>query len=165
MSDFPIQKSAPDQLAGGQKLPLEGSDEQYSRVGYRGTQEFPLTGRPGTPVNNDQAASTVSPNTANGAGSRPPENISGMNAGGGRAISVKPVDSNNLEGSNQGDHRAPSTDSAKASLQRAANGAGGPRGTAGQFPNGKRDATLGSFSKDSNNQTFPGNTADSDAGN
>lgn len=165
MSDFPIQKNAPDALPGGQRLPLENSEEQYSRCGYKGSQIFPLTGKPGTPVNNDQQARAISPNDANGAASRAPENVSGLNAGAGRAIGVKVVDSNNLEGSNKGDHRSKPGDTAAASVQRAANGVGGPRGTAGQFPNGKRDATLGSFSKDSSNQTFPGNLSDSDAGN
>lgn len=155
MSDFPIQKSAPDPLSGGQKLPREGSQEQYDRCGFKGSQIFPITGRPGTPVNNDQAASTVSPNTANGAGSRPPENVSGLNAGSGRATSVKPVDSRTIEGSTPGDHRTASKDTAASSLHQAAEGQGGPRSTRGQFPNGKNDAVNGSFGKDYHSQQFP----------
>lgn len=154
----PIQKSAADQLPGGQKLPLEGSDEQYSRSGYRGTQVFPLTGRPGAEVNNDVAASTVSPNTANGAGSRPPENVSGLNAGSGRAISVQPVDARNIEGSYKGDTRRAPGDTAKSSLAKAADN-GGPRQRVGQFANN------GKTPQDAGFRSFPGNTADSDAGN
>lgn len=155
MSDFPIQTSAPDQLAGGQRLPMEGSDEQYDRCGYKGSQVFPLTGRPGKQVDNDQPASVVSPNVAAGAGSRPPESVSGLNAGDGRGISIKVVDSNNLQGSNKGDHRAPSSDTAKSSLTQAAQGANGPRNRAGQFPSGKNDAVNGSFGTDYHSQQFP----------
>jgi len=153
----PIQKSAPDQLSGGQRLPLEGSDEQYSRAGYKGSQVFPNTSRKGAEVNNDVAASTISPNTANGAGSRPPENVSGLNAGSGRAIAVKPVDSRTIEGSSPGDHRAPSSDTAKSSLHQAAEGQGGPRSSTGQFPNGRADTAGkgGSFGNEHSNQSFP----------
>jgi hypothetical protein len=80
--------------------------------------------------------------------------VSGLNAGSGRGITITPVGSRTIEGSTPGDHRAPSTDTAAASVQRAANGAG-VRGSVGQFPNGKRDATLGSFSKDCANQSYP----------
>lgn len=162
MSDttIKIQTTAPDQLAGGQ-APLTPPPE---RRGNEHNQVFPLTGRPGVQIDNDVAARTVSPNSAAGAASRPSGSVSGLNAGSGRGISVKPVDCRTITGSTPGDHRAPSPDTTAASVQRAANGAG-VRGPVGQFPNGKRDAVLGSFSGDHSNQTFPGDTADSDAGN
>ena len=130
MSDFPIQTTSLDELKGGQK-PLVSDDR---RGNEHCSQVFPLTGRPGKQVDNDQAASTVSPNNANGAASRPSGSVSGINAGSGRAISVQAVDSNNLQGSNKGDHRAPSKDTAKASLAKAADN-GGPRQPSGQFAN------------------------------
>ena len=49
---------------------------------------------------------------------RPSENVSGMNSGAGRSINVRPVDCHTVQGSTPGDHRAPSPDTAKASLQR-----------------------------------------------
>jgi len=152
MSDFPIQ-SSPAVPVGAQR-PLEGDDEQYSRCGFKGTQVFPMTGRPGTPVNNDQAASAVKPNLENGAASRPSASVSGLNAGSGLGVAVKPVDRRTIEGSTPGDSRCKPGDTAAASVQRAANGAG-VRGPVGQFPNGKRGATLGSFSKDHANQSYP----------
>jgi hypothetical protein len=151
MSEFPIQTTSLDELKGGQR-PLVSDDR---RGNEHWSQVFPLTGRPGKQVDNDQPGSAVKPNDANGAGSRPPENVSGMNAGSGRAISVTPVDSNNLEGSNKGDHRSKPGDTAKSSLTQAAQGANGPRNHVGQFPNGKNDAVNGSFGKDYHSQQFP----------
>jgi hypothetical protein len=69
---------------------------------------------------------------------------------------AKPVDARNIgEGSYKGDTRNKPGDTAKASLFEAAVGAGGPRQPSGQFPNGKRDAKLGSFSGDHSDQSFP----------
>jgi hypothetical protein len=59
------------------------------------------------PPNGQQ--SPVKPNNANGAASRPSENVSGMSLGGVN-VSVKPVGANHLEGSNQGDHRPKAAD-------------------------------------------------------
>lgn len=149
MSDFKIQTTAPDQLQGG--------DHFVERRGNEASQVFPLTGKPGSPINNDQAASTVSPNTANGAASRPKESVSGMNAGSGRAIDVKRVDRRTIEGSTPGDHRAPSKDVAKASLTQAAEGQGGPRSSTGQFPNGRADTAGkgGSFGNEHADRSYP----------
>lgn len=158
MSDFPIQTSSPEELSGGQR-PMTPE-----RRGNEHNQVFPLTGAKSIEVNNDQAASTVSPNNANGAATRPSGDVSGMNTGFGRSTVARPVDARNIEGSYKGDTRTKPGDTAKASLDRAADN-GGPRRPSGQFPNGRRDATLGSFSKDGANQNFPGNLADSDAGN
>lgn len=77
---------------------------------------------------------------------------------------AKHVDQRCIEGSYAGDTRK-SGDTAAESVARAANGEGGPRGAVAQFPNGKRDMTLGSFSKDHSHTSFPGNLADSDQGN
>jgi hypothetical protein len=66
---------------------------------------------------------------------------------------IRHVDQRCIEGSYKGDTRK-SGDTASASLARAANGAG-VRGPAGQFPNGKRDMTLGSFSKDHADESYP----------
>src|SRR5580704_16628925 len=82
----PIQTTCLNELKGGQK-PLTSDD----RRGNEHNQVFPLTGRPGTPVNNDQPASAVKPNLENGAASRPSASVSGLNAGSGRGIAVKPV--------------------------------------------------------------------------
>ena len=79
-------------------------------------------------------------------------------------VAVKHVDQRCIEGSYAGDSRNKPGDVSAPSLAKAANG-NGPRGAAGQFPNGHRDQTLGSFSKDSANQNFPGSQADSEAGN
>ena len=147
----PIQTTSLDEIAGGQR-PL--TPPAGDRRGNEHNQVFPLTGRPGVEVNNDQPASTVKPNLANGAASRPAASVSGLNAGSGRGITVTPVGSRTIEGSTPGDHRCKPGDTAAASVQRAANGAG-PRGSAGQFPNGKRDATLGAFSKDHANESYP----------
>jgi hypothetical protein len=132
MSDFKIQTTSLDELAGGQRPLTPPAD----RRGNEYPQSFPLTGAKAVEVNNDQAASVVRPNIANGAGSRPSESVSGLNAGNGRAINVKPVDRRTIEGSTPGDFRK-SGDTAKDSILRAANGQGGPRSPVGQFPNGK----------------------------
>jgi hypothetical protein len=161
MSDFPIQTTALDELAGGQRS-LTPPPE---RRGNEFPQNFPLSGRPGAQIDNDVQAVTVSPNNANGAASRPSESVSGLNAGSGRGITVKPVDCRTITGSTPGDHRTPSPDTAKSSLTQAAVGAGGPRARVGQFPNGRNDAVNGSFGKDYGTKSFPGDTADSDAGN
>ena len=151
MSDFPIQDSAPGALAGGQRTLTP--DE---RRGNEFPQSFPLSGAKFVQVDNDQPASTVKPNNADGAASRPSESVSGMNAGSGRAINVRLVDQKVIAGSGgAGSDSRKSGDTAKDSLGRAANGQGGPRGPVGQFPNGKRDATLGSFSGDHSDQSYP----------
>jgi hypothetical protein len=54
-------------------------------------------------------------------------------------ISTKPVDSKTLAGSYAGDHRAPSSDTAKASLDASADN-GGPRNAVGQFKNSRNDS-------------------------
>jgi hypothetical protein len=153
----PIQKSAPDQLAGGQRLPVEGSDEQYNRCGYKGSQVFPLTGRPGKQVDNDVAAATVSPNNEAGAASRTKEDVSGMNAGSGRSIAVTPVDRKTIQGSYPGDSRRSPGDTARAALHQAAEGQGGPRSSTGQFPNGKNDTAGkgGAFGNEHSNASYP----------
>jgi hypothetical protein len=152
MSDIKIQTTAPDQLAGGQ-APLTPPE----RRGNEFPQSFPLTGRPGVQVDNDQPASTVSPNNANGAGSRPSANVSGLNAGAGRGIAVKPVDRRTIQGSTPGDSRTPSADTAKSSLHQAAEGQGGPRSSTGQFPNGRADTAGkgGAFGNEHSNQSYP----------
>ncbi|MGA9810139.1 MAG: hypothetical protein ACLPH5_04595 [Candidatus Sulfotelmatobacter sp.] len=158
----PIQTTSLNELAGGERE----LTPQPERRGNEFPQNFPLSGRQGVQVDNDVQAATVSPNNANGAASRDKGDISGMNAGGGRGINVKLVDDKVIAGSGgAGSDFRKSGDTAKDSLGRAANGQGGPRGPAGQFPNGKRDATLGSFSKDHAQSSFRGDTADSDAGN
>jgi|SRR5208283_164176 len=159
MSDFPIQKDAPIQLPGGNNF--------VDRRGNEASQVFPNGGRSASSpeVNNNMAARTVSPNSAAGADSRPSSNVSGLNAGAGRAINVRPVDCLTVTGSTPGDHRAPSPDTAAASVQHAAVGVGSPRARVGQFPNGKFDSVNGAFGKDYGTKSFPGDTADSDAGN
>jgi hypothetical protein len=154
MSDFPIQTTSLDEIAGGQR-PL--TPPAGDRRGNEHNQVFPLTGRPGTPVNNDQPARTVSPNNANGAASRPSASVSGLNAGAGRGIVVKPVDCKTITGSTPGDHRAPSKDTAKNSLHQAAEGQGGPRSSRGQFPNGRTDTAGkgGSFGNEHADCSYP----------
>lgn len=149
---IPIQDSAPGQLAGGQ-APLT------ERRGNESNQNMAFSGAKGTvQVDNDQPARTISPNVANGAGSRTPEDVSGMNAGSGRAINIRPVDRRTIEGSTPGDFRSKPGDVAGPSLNRAADN-GGPRAGMNQFPNnGKTDQT-------SAFKSYPGNTSDSDAGN
>jgi hypothetical protein len=153
MSDFPIQTTSLDELAGGQR-PLTPSPD---RRGNEFPQSFPLTGRPGTEVNNDQPARTVSPNTANGAGSRPPESVSGLNAGAGRAIAVK-----NRWLQNDFRQHSGRSQSTVARLREiiVASGSGrtsGPRSSTGQFPNGRADTAGkgGSFGNQHANESYP----------
>jgi hypothetical protein len=147
-------QTAPDPVAGAQK-PL-AADSKKSTHGFdSGFQDTMSICR----------GPNVEAGSASVAGGARNDLNRGMTVTGRAQERAKLVDANHLEGSNKGDHRVHVGDTAVASLQRAANGVGGPRGAAGQFPNGKRDATLGSFSKDSANQNFPGNKADSDAGN
>jgi hypothetical protein len=150
----PIQTSSPDELKGGEHA-LASDPQQYSRCGFTGSQVFPLTGRPGKQVDNDVQASTVSPNNANGAASCDKGDVSNMNVGSGRGISVKEVDARNICGSHKGDTRSNPGDTAKSSLTQAAVGAGSPRGHVGQFPNGKNDAVNGSFGKDFGSKQYP----------
>jgi len=152
------QTTAPDQLAGGQSA-ISDDNEQYSRSAQTRSVVFPLSGKQG--VNVEGSNPRLASPTAN---NRDAATVGGMAVGSPVSASAKPVDSKTIQGSYPGDHRAPSQDTAKASLFKAADN-GGPRASVGQFPNGKRDATLGSFSKDSANESYPGNTADSDAGN
>jgi hypothetical protein len=148
----PIQTTSLNELKGGQK-PLTSDD----RRGNEHNQVFPLTGRLGKEVNNDQPASAVKPNLENGAASRPSASVSGLNAGSGRGISVKPVDRRTIQGSTAGDFRAPSKDTAKNSLHQAAEGQGGPRSSTGQFPNGRADTAGrgGSFGNEHANCSYP----------
>lgn len=152
-SEFPIQTTSLNELKGGQR-PLVSDDR---RGNEHVSQVFPLTGRPGKQVDNDQVASTVSPNNANGAASRPSASVSGMNAGSGRGITVTPVDRRTIEGSTPGDSRRNPGDVAKGSLHQAAEGQGGPRTSSGQFPNGRADTAGkgGSFGNQHSNQPYP----------
>ena len=64
---------------------------------------------------------------------------SGLNVGQNsevKPITVKPVDSKTITGSYAGDHRSPSRDTVKESLNRAADN-GGPRSAVGQFKGSK----------------------------
>ena len=125
-----IQTSSPDELSGGQTPEQALAADLRSRQGHncpqntmsfvRGTQ---------TDIPSGQAAQ-VKPNLQNGAATRPTDLNSGMSLNG-VGIGVKPVDSRTVEGSFPGDHRAPSRDSAAASLRSAADN-GGPRNPAGQ---------------------------------
>ena len=159
MSDFPIQRG-PATPAGAKKVL-----ETDSRRGNEGLAQNTLSFCRGTEVQNDQNSSLVSPNLANGAASRDVGDITGLNAGSGRAANAKPVDARNIAGSYPGDTRRNPGDVAKSSLTQAAVGAGSPRSHVGQFPNGKNDAVNGSFGKDYGTKSFPGATTDSDAGN
>jgi hypothetical protein len=153
MSDFPIQTTSLNELKGGQR-PLVSDDR---RGNEHASQVFPLTGRPGTQVDNDVHASTVSPNNANGAATRDKGDVSGMNVGYGRSVVARPVDARNIEGSFKGDTRCKPGDVAKGSLHQAAEGQGGPRSSAGQFPNGRADTAGkgGSFGNEHANRSYP----------
>jgi hypothetical protein len=126
----------------GAQTPLT-TDEMVSTHGHSQNQNT-LSFCRGTNVVGT-AARMVSP----AANSREGATVSGMAVDSPTPAGVKPVDSKTFQGSYPGDHRNNPGDVAKVSLDRAAVGAGSPRGLAGQFPNGRRDATLGSFSKDS----------------
>lgn len=149
----PIQTTSLNELAGGERE-LTPPPE---RRGNEFPQNFPLSGRQGVQVDNDVQVATVSPNNANGAASRDKGDISGMNAGRGRGITVRPVDCRTIAGSTPGDHRAPSKDVAKASLTQAAEGQDGPRSSTGQFPNGRADTAGkgGSFGNQHANCSYP----------
>lgn len=156
MSDYPIQTNADPNAARAGEQSLSEDSEQRSRCGFTGSQIFPITGAKGTvQVDADVAARTVSPNDANGAASRPSGDVSNMNVGNGRGISVKLVNANHLEGSNKGDHRVPDRDTAAASVQEAAVGSGSPRGPVGQWGNSKSHTKLGSFGKDHADRSYP----------
>lgn len=150
---IPIQTTSLDELAGGQR-PLTPAAE---RRGNEFPQNFPLTGRPGVQVDNDQASRTIAPNNENGAGTRPSGDVSGLNAGSGRAISVQHVDQRCIEGSYPGDSRGKPGDTAKNSLHKATEGQGGPRSSTGQFPNGRGDTAGkgGSFGNEHANCSYP----------
>jgi len=152
MSDFPIQKTSLNELAGGVRE-LTPSTER--RGNEHASQIFPLTGRPGVQVDNDVPASTVSPNLANGAATRDKGDVSNMNVGFGRSTVARPVDARNIEGSYKGDTRNKPGDTAKSSLTQAAVGAGSPREHVGQFPNGKNDSSNGAFGKDFGSKPYP----------
>jgi hypothetical protein len=83
---------------------------------------------------------------------------SGMNIGGSQVTvgAIKPTDFKTLTGSYAGDHRTPSVDTAKASLDRCTDN-GGPRNPAGQF-RGSKHETQPPFA------SSPANLADSDSG-
>jgi|SRR5580692_9266577 hypothetical protein len=146
-------QTAPDPVAGAQK-PLAGDSKKSTHGFDSGFQDTMSICR----------GPNVEAGSAPVAGGARNDLNRGATVTGRQQERAKPVDAKCIEGSYPGDTRK-SGDTAAASLQRAANGVGGVRGPAGQFPNGKRDATLGSFSNDSANQTFPGNQGDSEAGN
>jgi hypothetical protein len=143
MSDFPIQESAPDQLAGGQQ-PLQ--PDRTSTHGHNGDVVFPLSGRTGVNVEGRNAR-LISP----AANNRDAGIVSGLAVDSPVAVSVKPVDSKTITGSYAGDHRAKAAPAAMP-----ANPA--PRQPVGQFPNSGRTPAA------STPQSFTSN-ADSDAGN
>jgi hypothetical protein len=147
----PIQTTSLDELAGGQR-PLTPPAE---RRGNEFPQNFPLTGAKATQVDNDQPASTVSPNNANGAASRDKGDVSNMNVGFGISTVARPVDARNIEGSYKGDTRNKPGDVSKSTLTQAAVGACSPRGHVGQFPNGKNDSSNGAFGKDFGSKPYP----------
>jgi hypothetical protein len=163
MSDFKIQTTSPNALAGGQQA-LAADAEQKSRCGFTGTQVFPLSGKTG--VNVESSSSITTAKTSPTPNNSPSDLNAGLQVTGRANEPARHCDERVIEGSGgAGSDFRVHGDWAKASLERAANGTGGPRGPVGQFPNGRRDAVLGSFSKDSANQNYPGNLADSDAGN
>jgi len=145
-----MQDSAPDALKGGNNFVDQ-------RRGNEASQRFPLTGAKGKQVDNDVPASTVQPNLKNGAASRPPESVSGMNAGAGREFTAKRVDQ--VDVNDFGRHMPADKlgDVAKASNRQAAEGQGGPRSPRGQFPNGRADTAGkgGSFGNEHSDQSYP----------
>jgi hypothetical protein len=145
MSDFPIQESAADELAGGQK-PLSNDDNRKSTHGgdfnqntlsiCRGENVTPGTAGPIAPAPNNREAASVS----------------GFAVAAPLAVTVKPTDSRTIEGSYPGDHRAKAAD-AKLPANPA------PRTPVGQaYLNSKIPAAT-------TPQSFPGNLTDSDSGN
>jgi hypothetical protein len=153
MSDNPvIQISATDQLQGGQHS-LQ-PDVLKSTHGFDASNQNSLSFCRGT---NIEASSSIS----NAKDAATPNNTpSDLNAGlsvTGRANEqARHVDEKVLEGSGgAGSDFRKSGDTAKSSLWQAAVGAGGPRNRVGQFPQGKSDATNGSFGKDYHSQEFP----------
>lgn len=144
MSDFKTQDSSPDQLGGGNNF--------VDRRGNESSQSFPLSGRSG--VNVDSSSSQqrpVAPNVKDSSG-REAASVSGMSVTGRAQEAAKPVDFKTITGSYAGDHRSPSKDTAKDSLNRAADN-GGPRSAPGQFALGKNDKP-GSF------KSWPGDKVD-----
>jgi hypothetical protein len=127
----PNQTSAPDALKGGNNFVDERRGNEHV------SQVFPLSGHNGVEAQNDQPASTVQPNLKNGAASRPPESVSGMNAGAGREFTAKRVDQVDVSDFERHMPADKVGDVAKASNRQAAEGQGGPRASMGQFPNGK----------------------------
>lgn len=158
MSDT-IQTNAPNELAGGQ-APLTqpertGASDVNSLSFCRGVEVPASSGNNARRV----TAGPKAGSEVNGVSpiNRPADLNSGLCVSGRAQESAKPVDANHLEGSNKGDHRAPSKDTAKASLDSCADN-GGPRAAVGQFRGSK-------FEQSGGFQSFPGDTADSDAGN
>jgi hypothetical protein len=153
MSDFKIQTSSPNDLSGGQQA-LAADAEQKSRCGFTGTQVFPLSGRTG--VNIEASSSITTQKTSPTANDTPSDLNAGLQVTGRANEQAKHVDEKVLEGSGgAGSDFRKSGDTAKSSLWQAAVGAGGPRNRVGQFPQGKYDATNGSFGKDYKSQEFP----------
>lgn len=154
-----IQTSSPDELSGGQTPEQALAADQKSRYGFSGRQDQ-MRDAIGRGVQSDFSngqAAPHSPNDANGAGTRPSGNVSGMSLSGVNVV-VKPVDRRTIEGSTPGDHRAASKDTAAASLREIANNGRGPRD---QMPEAPLQRGLDAPPV----QSFPGNLSDSDAGN
>lgn len=109
---------------------------------------------------NPRLAGVESTSEIQALGTRPePPNSGAMTVTSQVAVgAIKPVDRKTIEGSTPGDHRSPSRDTAKAALDKATDN-GGPRQAMGQFANSGRTPTAGDF------RSFPGDLADSDAGN
>lgn len=147
---IPIQNSAPDALKGGDNFVDQRRGNEYN-------QQFPLTGAKAVEVNNDQPATKIKPNLANGAASRPSESVSGLNAGAGREFTAKRVDQVDVNDFGRHMPADKQGDVAKSSLHQAAEGQGGPRSSTGQFPNGRADTNGrgGSFGNQHSNQSFP----------
>jgi hypothetical protein len=132
-----IQTTAPDALTGGQHPLTErrGNEAPVGSLGFCRGVNVEASSAPyqGKARNDLNLTSQVS----------------------GRELErAKPVDRRTIQGSTPGDSRLKPGDTAAASLRQAANGEG-VRGPVGQTPNGKRDATLGSFSKDHADGSYP----------
>jgi hypothetical protein len=135
--------SVPIQTHSREELP--GGDNFESRRGNEASQAFPLSGKSG--VNVEASSAPYQGKARN-------DLNNGACVSGRELERAKPADFRSIEGSYSGDHRGPHSDTAKASLNKAADN-GGPRVPSGQFPSGRRDATLGSFSKDHSDQSYP----------